>query len=126
MKLTSDFANTSEAVRIGDRFLFDSFAKNSSPCNFRLLQQYRGEPDTPEWRDPGSADAPSETRVASEGHRMGATLYLELAEDGRNMVAHGLLADVEPRSDLIVVEALGHDLEDLPLTRREVIESGQG
>ena len=44
----------------------------------------------------------------------------------RNMIAHGLLADVEPRSDLVVVEALGHDLEDLPLTRREIIESGQG
>ena len=39
-KPASDFANTSEAIRIGDCFLFDSFAKNSSPCNFRLLQQY--------------------------------------------------------------------------------------
>jgi hypothetical protein len=41
VKPTKDFANTSEAIRIGDCFLFDSFAKNSSPCNFRLLQQYR-------------------------------------------------------------------------------------
>ena len=45
VKPTSDFANTSEAIRIGDCFLFDSFAKNSSPCNFRLLQQYRHETD---------------------------------------------------------------------------------
>ena len=40
-KLTGDFANGSEAVRIGDCFPFRNFAKNSSPCNFRLLQQYR-------------------------------------------------------------------------------------
>jgi hypothetical protein len=40
VKLTSDFANTSEAIRIGDCFLFDSFAKNSSLCNFQLLQHY--------------------------------------------------------------------------------------
>src|ERR1700749_1091802 len=40
VKLTSDFANTSETIRIGDCFSFDSFAKNSSACNFRLLQQY--------------------------------------------------------------------------------------
>jgi hypothetical protein len=40
VKLTSDIANTSEAIRIGDCFSFDSFAKNSSLCNFRLLQQY--------------------------------------------------------------------------------------
>ena len=44
MKLTSDFANTSEAIRIGDCFLFDRFAKTSSPCNFRLLQQYLHKP----------------------------------------------------------------------------------
>jgi hypothetical protein len=46
VKLTSDFANTSETIRIGDCFSFDSFAKNSSACNFRLLQQYRPVPDT--------------------------------------------------------------------------------
>src|ERR1700749_3373421 len=45
VKLTSDFANTSETIRIGDCFSFDSFAKNSSACNFRLLQQYRGQAD---------------------------------------------------------------------------------
>ena len=39
-KLTGDFANGSEATRIGDCFPFRNFAKNSSPCNFRLLQQY--------------------------------------------------------------------------------------
>jgi hypothetical protein len=45
MKLTSDFANRSEAIRIGDCFSFDSFAKNSSACNFRLLQQYLPQAD---------------------------------------------------------------------------------
>jgi hypothetical protein len=45
VKLTGDFANTSEAIRIGDCFLFDSFAKNSSPRNFRLLQHYQRTAD---------------------------------------------------------------------------------
>jgi hypothetical protein len=45
VKLTSDIANTSEAIRIGDCFSFDSFAKNLSLCNFRLLQQYRPTTD---------------------------------------------------------------------------------
>jgi hypothetical protein len=42
VKLTGDLANVSEAIRIGDCFPFRNFAKNQSPCNFRLLQQYRG------------------------------------------------------------------------------------
>src|SRR5262245_30865591 len=37
-KLTGDLGNASEAIRIGDCFLFRVFAKNSSPCNLRLLQ----------------------------------------------------------------------------------------
>jgi hypothetical protein len=41
VKLTGDFANVSDAIRIGDWFPFRNFAKNQSPCNFRLLQQYR-------------------------------------------------------------------------------------
>ena len=51
VKLTSDFANTSEAIRIGDCFLFDRFAKNSSPCNFRLLQQYLHERAEISWAE---------------------------------------------------------------------------
>ena len=43
VKLTGDFANVSDAIRIGDCFPFRNFAKNQSPCNFRLLQQYRAE-----------------------------------------------------------------------------------
>jgi hypothetical protein len=31
----------SDPIRIGDCFPFRNFAKNQSPCNFRLLQQYR-------------------------------------------------------------------------------------
>jgi hypothetical protein len=41
VKLTGDLANVSDAIRIGDCFPFRNFAKNQSPCNFRLLQQYR-------------------------------------------------------------------------------------
>jgi hypothetical protein len=33
----------SAAIRIGDCFPFRNFAKNQSPCNFRLLQQYHPE-----------------------------------------------------------------------------------
>jgi hypothetical protein len=36
----------SDAIRIGDCFPFRNFAKNSSPCNFRLLQQYRPQADS--------------------------------------------------------------------------------
>jgi hypothetical protein len=38
VKLTGDFGNASEAIRIGDCFLFHVFAKKSAPCNLRLLQ----------------------------------------------------------------------------------------
>jgi hypothetical protein len=31
----------SDAIRIGDCFPIRNFAKNQSPCNIRLLQQYR-------------------------------------------------------------------------------------
>jgi hypothetical protein len=53
VKLTGDLANVSAAIRIGDCFPYRNFAKNQSPCNFRLLQQYRGNSghraDTPNW-----------------------------------------------------------------------------
>ena len=45
VELTGDLANVSAAIRIGDCFPFRNFAKNQSPCNFRLLQQYRPETD---------------------------------------------------------------------------------
>jgi hypothetical protein len=45
VKLTGDLANVSDAIRIGDCFPFRNFAKNQSPCNFRLLQQYRSTTD---------------------------------------------------------------------------------
>jgi hypothetical protein len=37
-KLTGDFGNAIEAIRIGDLFSVHVLAKNSSPCKFRLLQ----------------------------------------------------------------------------------------
>ena len=45
VKLTGDFANVSDAIRIGDCLPFRNFAKNSSPRNFRLLQQYLFQSD---------------------------------------------------------------------------------
>ena len=38
VKLTGDFGNATEAIRIGNCFPFRVFAKNSWSCNFRLLQ----------------------------------------------------------------------------------------
>lgn len=37
-KITGDFGNAIEGVRIGDRLPLRIFAKNSWLCNFRLLQ----------------------------------------------------------------------------------------
>src|SRR5438105_15429014 len=39
-KLTGDFGKANEAIRISDRLPVRVFAKNWSPCNFGLLQQY--------------------------------------------------------------------------------------
>src|SRR5262245_63797055 len=41
VKRTGDFGNATEGMRIGDQFPSCVFAKNSEPCNFRLLQQNR-------------------------------------------------------------------------------------
>src|SRR5262245_36627807 len=40
-KLTGDFGNAIEVIRICDYFPFGLFAKNLWPCNFRVLQQNR-------------------------------------------------------------------------------------
>src|SRR5215510_7558722 len=44
-KLTGDFGNAIEVIRIGDYFPFRLFAKNLWPCNFRVLQQNRPTTD---------------------------------------------------------------------------------
>jgi len=41
IKLTGDFGNAIEAIRIGNGFPVHVFAKNSSRCHFRLLQHNR-------------------------------------------------------------------------------------
>jgi hypothetical protein len=41
VKLTGDFDNAIEVIRIGNCFPFRIFAKNSRICNFRLLQHNR-------------------------------------------------------------------------------------
>src|SRR5262249_22765385 len=38
VKRIGDFGNATEGIRIGDQFPSCVFAKNSEPCNFRLLQ----------------------------------------------------------------------------------------
>src|SRR3954463_10164980 len=44
-KLTGDFGNAIEVIRISGRSLRSVFAKNLEPCNFRLLQHNRPESD---------------------------------------------------------------------------------
>src|SRR5271170_863027 len=46
VKLTGDFGNAIEVIRIGDCFPSRVFAKNSQTCNFRLLQHNRPKADT--------------------------------------------------------------------------------
>jgi hypothetical protein len=41
VKLTSDFGNAIEGIRISNHLPLLVFAKNSWRCNFRLLQHYR-------------------------------------------------------------------------------------
>src|SRR5262245_21412155 len=45
VKRAGDFGNATEGTRIGDQFPSCVFAKNSEPCNFRLLQQYLPQAD---------------------------------------------------------------------------------
>ena len=45
VKLTGDFGNAVEVIRIGDCFTFRVFAKNSQTCNIRLLQHNRHKAD---------------------------------------------------------------------------------
>ena len=45
VKFTGDFGNAIEAIRIGDCSSVHVFAKNSWPCNFRLLQHNRPTTD---------------------------------------------------------------------------------
>jgi len=46
----------------------------------------------------------------------------ELAEDHRDVIACGPLADTELQTDCTIVESLGDELENLLLARREVAE----
>jgi hypothetical protein len=47
-KFTADFGSAIEVIRISDRSLLGVFAKNLEPCNFRLLQHNRPQPDSDE------------------------------------------------------------------------------
>jgi hypothetical protein len=77
VKLTGDLANVSEAIRIGDCFPFCNFAKNQSPCNFRLLQQYR--PDNDCASDlPRGREVPKVTKTRRSTLRVEQSLELTL------------------------------------------------
>src|ERR1700756_5465262 len=60
--------------------------------------------------------------VACECYGLGATPYLELAEDHRHVIAHGLFADVQACGDFVIVEALGNDFQDFSFARREIVK----
>src|SRR6187402_2547433 len=66
-------------------------------------------------RSPAGASGPAEAGVAGEHDRLRAVLDLELGEDVRDVVAHGLLGEAERRGDLGVVAALGDQLHQLVL-----------
>src|SRR5437660_11612802 len=58
--------------------------------------------------------------VAGEVRRgLGAAADLELREDRRDVVLHGLLAELEPEADLAVGQALRDQREDAFLLRRQ-------
>ena len=56
-----DFGNANEVIRIGDCFPLCVFAKNSEPCNFRLLQHNLPEGDI---LSPSAPTRPYDTLVA--------------------------------------------------------------
>ena len=56
--------------------------------------------------------------------RLRAVLDADLVEDRRDVIAHGLLGELEVRGDLQVVVPARDVLEDLPLAAREVGERG--
>jgi len=73
-------------------------------------------------RSPGEAQqtlARAQAPVSGEHDGLRAVLDADLVEDVGDVVAHGLLRQVEPRRDLRVVQALRDQVENLALARRE-------
>jgi hypothetical protein len=79
VKLAGDLANVSDAIRIGDCFPFRNFAKNQSPCNFRLLQQYPPVSDC-------DSDLPSD-RQGSRATDFGWSPHICFAPDSERIAA---------------------------------------
>src|SRR5882672_3023603 len=63
----------------------------------------------------GRLDA--EAGFAGADYRLPPVLDLDLVEDVSDVVAHGLLGEIEARGDLGVVQPLRDELEDLGLAR---------
>ena len=68
------------------------------------------------------AGLPAEPELHGEQRRLRPVVHLQLPEDARDVVLHGLLADEEPLADLAVRLAGGEQLQDLLLARRQVGE----
>src|SRR5215210_213444 len=64
----------------------------------------------------------AQARLAGPDNCLGPVGDLQLEEGVRDVVAHRLLAHVEPVGDLRVVQAPGYKVEDLPLPRGELGE----
>src|SRR5512141_2419474 len=56
---------------------------------------------------------------AAHDDRLRARPHAELAEDGRHLVTHRLLALAQPLGDRAVVEALRDEMQHLALCRRQ-------
>ena len=57
----------------------------------------------------------------ADGDGVRPTPGLELGEKVTNVRLHGLLGEIEALSDLAVDEAVGHELQDLELSRRRLL-----
>src|SRR6185503_5425875 len=83
---------------------------------------YRKSPDRPGRASRSGAGAEPRVARGDDGLRPG--FRPELSENGRNVVAHRLLAEAEVRGDLVVVEATRQVFEELALARGELRKSG--
>ena len=61
----------------------------------------------------------AESRVARHHDRLRTVLDFELGEDAGDVVAHSLVGQLQHRSDLRVVTALGNQLDELAFARRQ-------
>src|SRR3954467_5004697 len=58
--------------------------------------------------------------VAQHHCRLGAVAYFKLGQNAAHMMFDGLFVEIELQSDALVAQPVGHQSEDLTLTRAEI------